>query len=83
MQMIPTGSGWPIKVLSTNEMKGAMSSPDQVMVRSIQKELYPSTTYHYNSGGDPAENSIIDLRATQRIPSALLSPQQCVFLYLR
>ncbi len=37
-----------------NEMKGAMSSPDQVMVRSIQKELYPSTTYHYNSGGDPA-----------------------------
>ncbi|MGD9058465.1 MAG: insulinase family protein, partial [Desulfobacterales bacterium] len=38
-----------------NEMKGAMSSPDQVMVRSIQKELYPATTYHYNSGGDPAE----------------------------
>ena len=38
-----------------NEMKGAMSSPDQVMVRSIQRELYPSTTYHYNSGGDPAE----------------------------
>jgi Zn-dependent M16 (insulinase) family peptidase len=38
-----------------NEMKGAMSSPDQVMVRSIQKELYPSTTYHYNSGGDPAK----------------------------
>jgi hypothetical protein len=38
-----------------NEMKGAMSSPDQVMVRSIQKELYPSTTYHYNSGGEPAE----------------------------
>ena len=38
-----------------NEMKGAMSSPDQVMVRSIQKALYPSTTYHYNSGGDPVE----------------------------
>jgi Zn-dependent M16 (insulinase) family peptidase len=38
-----------------NEMKGAMSSPDQVMTRSIQKQLYPSTTYHFNSGGDPAE----------------------------
>jgi Zn-dependent M16 (insulinase) family peptidase len=38
-----------------NEMKGAMSSPDQVMVRSIQRALYPSTTYRYNSGGDPAE----------------------------
>ena len=38
-----------------NEMKGAMSSPDQVMVRSILKALYPSTTYRYNSGGDPVE----------------------------
>jgi Zn-dependent M16 (insulinase) family peptidase len=38
-----------------NEMKGAMSSPDQVMARSILKALYPSTTYRYNSGGEPAE----------------------------
>ena len=37
-----------------NEMKGAMSSPNQVMVRSILNALYPSTTYSYNSGGDPA-----------------------------
>ena len=36
-----------------NEMKGAMSSPDQVMVRSLMEALYPSTTYKYNSGGDP------------------------------
>jgi len=38
-----------------NEMKGAMSSPDQVMARSILKALYPSTTYRFNSGGEPAE----------------------------
>ncbi len=37
-----------------NEMKGAMSSPDQVMARSLLKVLYPSTTYRHNSGGDPA-----------------------------
>jgi Zn-dependent M16 (insulinase) family peptidase len=36
-----------------NEMKGAMSSPDQVMARSLLKALYPSTTYRNNSGGDP------------------------------
>jgi Zn-dependent M16 (insulinase) family peptidase len=36
-----------------NEMKGAMSSPDQVMARSILNALYPDTTYSYNSGGDP------------------------------
>ncbi len=37
-----------------NEMKGAMSSPSQVMVRSILNALYPLTTYSHNSGGDPA-----------------------------
>jgi presequence protease len=36
-----------------NEMKGAMSSPDQVMARSMLKALYPDTTYSNNSGGDP------------------------------
>ena len=37
-----------------NEMKGAMSSADQIMARSLLRSLYPDTTYHYNSGGDPA-----------------------------
>jgi Zn-dependent M16 (insulinase) family peptidase len=37
-----------------NEMKGAMSSPDQVMVRSMLNALYPDTTYSHNSGGEPA-----------------------------
>lgn len=36
-----------------NEMKGAMSSPSQVMTRSLFEALYPDTTYHFNSGGDP------------------------------
>ncbi len=38
-----------------NEMKGAMSAPDQIMVRSILKALYPDTTYSNNSGGEPAD----------------------------
>ncbi len=37
-----------------NEMKGAMSSPDQVLARSLLNALYPSTTYRHNSGGEPA-----------------------------
>lgn len=36
-----------------NEMKGAMSSPDQMLVRFLLKALYPDTTYSHNSGGDP------------------------------
>jgi Zn-dependent M16 (insulinase) family peptidase len=38
-----------------NEMKGAMSSPDQVMGRSLLNALYPDTTYSNNSGGEPRD----------------------------
>ncbi len=43
-----------------NEMKGAMSSATSVLFESLNKHLFPSTTYHYNSGGDP--EVIPDLR---------------------
>jgi Zn-dependent M16 (insulinase) family peptidase len=36
-----------------NEMKGAMSSPDQIFARSLLETLYPDTTYRFNSGGNP------------------------------
>jgi len=36
-----------------NEMKGAMSSPNQVMGQSLLSSLFPDTTYQFNSGGDP------------------------------
>jgi len=36
-----------------NEMKGAMSPPVSVLWQTLTKYLYPETTYHYNSGGDP------------------------------
>src|SRR5690606_28976572 len=43
-----------------NEMKGAMSSVSSALWDTLCKYLYPSTTYHYNSGGDPEH--IPDLR---------------------
>ena len=36
-----------------NEMKGAFSSPDDVMARAQMEGLYPDTTYGVESGGDP------------------------------
>ncbi len=36
-----------------NEMKGAMSSVPSTLWQTLCEELYPTTTYHYNSGGDP------------------------------
>ncbi len=38
-----------------NEMKGAMSSPSQVLGRSLLSALYPDTTYRNNSGGEPSD----------------------------
>ncbi len=50
--------GDPVKLVYKgvvyNEMKGAMSSPDQVMSRSLLNALFTDTTYRFNSGGDPA-----------------------------
>ncbi len=36
-----------------NEMKGALSSPDDLLESRIMASLYPDTTYGYESGGDP------------------------------
>ena len=36
-----------------NEMKGAFSSPDEVLSREIMSTLYPDTSYSFESGGDP------------------------------
>lgn len=50
------GDGVPplaFKGVVYNEMKGAMSSPNQVMGQSLLSSLFPDTTYRFNSGGDP------------------------------
>lgn len=36
-----------------NEMKGAYSSPEQMLMQEIQRSLFPDNTYGCDSGGDP------------------------------
>lgn len=38
-----------------NEMKGAMASPSSLIYRRLGKSLYPTTCYHFNSGGEPED----------------------------
>lgn len=48
--------GQPVyKGVVFNEMKGAMSSPSDQLYHQLAHHLFPKTTYHYNSGGDPKE----------------------------
>lgn len=37
-----------------NEMKGSMSSTVNTLWQTLTEKLFPTTTYHYNSGGEPA-----------------------------
>jgi Zn-dependent M16 (insulinase) family peptidase len=59
----PAESELAFKGIVFNEMKGAMSSPIQKLGQDLQTRLFPTTTYHYNSGGDP--ESIPNLTHTQ------------------
>lgn len=48
--------GQPVyKGVVFNEMKGAMSSPSDQLYHQLAHHLFPETTYHYNSGGDPKD----------------------------
>ncbi|MBS3803196.1 MAG: insulinase family protein [Oleiphilaceae bacterium] len=42
-----------------NEMKGAMGSATAQLWQGLSSHLFPTTTYHYNSGGEP--DQIVDL----------------------
>ena len=49
-----TDSDLVFKGVVFNEMKGAMSSPVSTLWQSLSSYLFPTTTYHYNSGGEPS-----------------------------
>ena len=50
-----TSSELTYKGVVFNEMKGAMSSINSTLWQTMSKHLYPTSTYHYNSGGEPAD----------------------------
>lgn len=36
-----------------NEMQGALSNPDEVLMQALNEQLFPQTAYGFESGGDP------------------------------
>jgi Zn-dependent M16 (insulinase) family peptidase len=46
-------SGLKYKGVVFNEMKGAMGSQSARFSRALGANLFPTSTFHYNSGGDP------------------------------
>ncbi|GAM17785.1 hypothetical protein SAMD00019534_009600 [Acytostelium subglobosum LB1] len=48
-------SALKFKGIVFNEMKGALSDPSSFFSEVAQQNLYPSTTYAHNSGGEPVD----------------------------
>ncbi|WP_288419213.1 insulinase family protein [uncultured Acinetobacter sp.] len=63
-----------------NEMKGAMSAPSDQLYHQLAHHLFPETTYHYNSGGDPKD--IPDLTYDQLVSfyKSHYHPSNAVFM---
>ena len=57
-----------------NEMKGAFSSPDQVVARASNNSLFPDTAYGVESGGDPEAIPTLTYEAFKNFHSKFYHP---------
>lgn len=63
-----------------NEMKGAMSAPTDQLYHQLAHHLYPTTTYHYNSGGDPKAIPDLTYDELVRFYKSHYHPSNAVFM---
>lgn len=63
-----------------NEMKGAMSSPVSQLWQLFTRHLFPTTTYHYNSGGDPEQITNLSYEGLKSFYKKHYHPSNAVFL---
>ena len=65
-----------------NEMKGAFSSPEDMLDREIMTTLYPDTTYFHESGGDPKYIPDLTYEAFLDFHRKYYHPSNCyIYLY--
>jgi presequence protease len=63
-----------------NEMKGAMSSVSSTLWSKLCEHLFPSTTYHYNSGGDPEHIPDLSYQQLQDFYRSHYHPSNAIFM---
>lgn len=63
-----------------NEMKGAMSSAVSTLWQTLTKYLFPSTTYHFNSGGEPTDIPDLTYEQLKAFYSVHYHPSNAVFM---
>ncbi|NOQ70011.1 MAG: peptidase M16, partial [Gammaproteobacteria bacterium] len=63
-----------------NEMKGAMSSPVSVLWQEVSNYLYPTSTYHYNSGGEPRDIPDLTYQQLKDFHQTHYHPSNAIFM---
>jgi presequence protease len=63
-----------------NEMKGAMSSVSSTLWNKLCEQLFPTTTYHYNSGGDPEHIPDLSYEQLQAFYRSHYHPSNAIFM---
>ncbi|MEM8659471.1 MAG: insulinase family protein [Pseudomonadota bacterium] len=63
-----------------NEMKGAMSSVPSVLWSKLCEQLFPSSTYHYNSGGDPEHIPDLSYNELKSFYESHYHPSNAIFM---
>ena len=63
-----------------NEMKGAMSSPTSRLWQDLCKHLFPTSTYHYNSGGEPSDIPSLSYKQLKAFYKTHYHPSNAVFM---
>ncbi len=63
-----------------NEMKGAMSAPVNQLWQYLSSHVFPTTTYHYNSGGDPQHIPDLSYEALLDFYRCHYHPSNAIFM---
>ncbi|MCP4041313.1 MAG: peptidase M16 [Gammaproteobacteria bacterium] len=63
-----------------NEMKGAMSSPVSRLWRLLYRHLFPTITYHHNSGGEPEDIPDLTYGQLKEFHARHYHPSNAIFM---
>ena len=63
-----------------NEMKGAMSNPEDAFVHKINENLFQKSQYKFNSGGEPKFIPDLEYKDLKNFHSKYYHPSNCTFL---
>ncbi|MEW5757473.1 MAG: insulinase family protein [Pseudomonadota bacterium] len=75
-----TNSPLVYKGVVYNEMKGAMSSPTRVLWQSLTEKIFPTITYHHNSGGEPEKIPDLTYEQLKAFHAAHYHPSNAIFM---